>query len=301
LKKRIEVRMDRQAIEQAIEGLRGAGEPISARRIRRLLVAQYGQGPSYRDIYQHLRDTGRLVVGEEASASEEVDEEADDDRQPHVDTVVNPDDGVRVFSTAEEASAEPPDDEDEADELPPAAQLIADAEAALQQARDRVATLEAERPTLAPLIDDAREAVLRAVQRQLAAKEALWRSHWPREDAPVLQALEAEVAARAATYRQARQAAAQLERLLTAARQQVYEAGRALEEVRREALRREHAPELWRRLQRAIRARNADPLVTGPTRYDYPGASIKAKARHQQAIEALEAAIADVLAGAGVA
>jgi hypothetical protein len=102
------------------------------------------------------------------------------------------------------------------------------------------------------------------------------------------------VAAQALAYRQARQAADQAERALVAARQQVHEARRALEETRREAAVRAHVPELWRRLQRAMRARDADPLLHD---YTQPGASVRARARHQQRIEQLEAQIAGMLAG----
>jgi hypothetical protein len=178
--------------------------------------------------------------------------------------------------------------------------VIAQAEASLQEAQQRVQRLEAELPALTAAIDAAREQVLVSVQRQLAAKEALWRGYWPNEDAPAKQAVDAEVEAKAVAYRQARQRAAQAEQALAAARPAVYAARQALAEARREALVREQAPELWQRWQRALRARDRDPLVTGPERYDHPGDSVRARARHQQAVDAIEQEITGVLQTAGV-
>src|SRR5262245_20201007 len=145
--------MDRQAIEQAIETLRGAGESVSARKIRKLLLAQ-GVGQSFRDIYAVMRDLGALVVGEASDALEEMDEDLPADPAP----------------AEGDADAELPAD-DEPDELPPAA-IVAEAEAALQAAEQRLQQLEAEQQPLAGLITAGRAAVLQGVGRQLAATEA---------------------------------------------------------------------------------------------------------------------------------
>ena len=198
----------------------------------------------------------------------------------------------------EHADPEPPDDDEAADEPPPPAAVVAEAEAALQAAEQRVQQLEAEGPTLAAVIDAAREQVLGRVQRQLAGKEARWRGYWPAADEGHLQALQEEVRAQASAYRQARRAADQLTQRLAVARQQVYECRQALSQAQHEARVREQAPELWARLRRAIRARDTDPDLNN---YREPGLSIRARARHQQAIEAIEREIAGVLQTAGVA
>lgn len=76
----------------------------------------------------------------------------------------------------------------------------------------------------------------------------------------------------------------------------MYQASRAFADVRREALIGERCPALWAKLRRAERARDRDPLVTGHDRYEHPGDSIRAKARHEQAIAHIETEIAGALA-----
>jgi hypothetical protein len=293
--------MEQADITRACEVLRQRGEPISARRIRKVLIELGQSGGSYRDIYFWLASVGETVITEADEAAI---------------AATDPDDGgdmcggerhlragdVGDIVQEHDFDPEPPDDEDESEtELPPAAELIAQAEARLAQAQVRVQQLAAAQPARQEAIDAAREQVLGSVQRQLAGKECRWRGYWPAEDEGQLQALQDEVQAKARAYRETRQAAEQLTQSLAAARQAVYQASRALEAVQREAAIREHAPELWSRLQRALRARDRDPLVTGPDRYDSPGDSLRAKARHEQAMAHIEAEIAGVLQTAGVA
>jgi hypothetical protein len=148
--------MHRQVIEQAIAQLRGAGEAVSARRIRRLIVEQHGQGPSYRDIYQHLRDTGALVVGEVSAALEE----ADDEDLP-----------------AAPAPAE--GDADDGVDL---------AEAAVAEARRRLESLHEARPVAQTQLAEARTVLLNAAGRQLTVQHANRRDWLPDDDPSVAQA-----------------------------------------------------------------------------------------------------------------
>lgn len=76
------------------------------------------------------------------------------------------------------------------------------------------------------------------------------------------------------------------------------QAEQALLEAQREALIMAHCPQLWVKRRRAERAREADPWLND---YREPGASIRARARHQQVIDAVERDIAAALEAAGVA
>jgi hypothetical protein len=156
-----------------------------------------------------------LVIGEASDVLEELGEEASE---------------LPTEPSPAEGEAEPEElPDDDADELPPAAALIAQAEAALQQARDRVARLDAERPVQEQRVASARMAVLEAVTTQLAARECRWRGYWPAADDGVVQACTDDVAAQALAYRQAREAGEQLEQTRLASRTAVYAAEQALE------------------------------------------------------------------------
>jgi hypothetical protein len=220
-----------------------------------------------------------------------------------------------MADSEEEGAGNPapkPDEEDEDDEAPLATARIAQAQDALAQAQARCQALEAQQGPLDATIAEAYERVLVAFGRQRDASEASRIGLLPRTAPGMLGTLRetpdplyaslvqaTDLAKR--RFFEARLAEAECTRALRGAQEQVLACQQGLRQAQHEAQVIEQCPELWQRLQAAIRARHADPMVTGPNRYHFPGESLTAIARHQEAITRIEADIAAALAGVGVA
>jgi len=170
--------MNRDVLATAVEMVQRSGDEVTPYRVHQALRHLGESDTSYQQVFDALQ------VQASTSAAEVEGEE--DDAPPE---------------RAEEAHA---------------SDTLDEAGAALARAQAQVAALEGQRPILEAAIEPAREAVLQAVMRQLAAKECRWRGYWPVEDEAVLQALEAEVHTLA--YREVRQRLAALPAQLEAAR-----------------------------------------------------------------------------------
>jgi chromosome segregation ATPase len=157
--------MDHAVLAEAIDHVRRSGEEVTPYRVHQALRQLGDTDTSYQQVFDALQ----------AEASARTEEEA----------------GHGGSSAPEDIPLAAADDDTQGA-----------AEQALLQAEARVRALEAQRPSLEAAIEPARETVLQAVMRQLAAKECRWRGYWPTEDEAVVQALDAEVHTLALTYRE---------------------------------------------------------------------------------------------------
>jgi hypothetical protein len=251
--------MTRKDIQAALAHIQARGEPITASRVREII----GHG-SYRDIYQGLRELGYLQAPT-ADDAEETDGPSTDEKTP-------------LAALADDAPVDP----------------VAEAERTLQHAQQRLEALQVELPSHEHAMDVAREAVLNATARQLAAKECRWRGYWPNEDESVLQAITAEVDAKTVAYRDARQAHEQAVQAIAQARQYITACERAVTQARRDAYLQAHHADLLARLDAVRQDDPTQSLDAMHPRYYALQAQWRAQVRQ------VEAEIAEALQAAGV-
>jgi hypothetical protein len=230
------------------------------------MVRQLTGTGSYRDITKHLR----VIRGEAGEGHEAEPPDPEPEDEP-------------------EAPAPDPDGRD----------VVAEAEAALQHAQQRVTMAEAQLPTLEAQVVATRGQVLIGTSAVLAASEARRRGLLPADD-PALPLAEGQLQAAGTAHRQAQRDLTQAQRTVAEARQQVYAAAQGLQQARRDAYVQAKHPALWQRRLAAIEARDTDPALVGAASWAEPGQRMRAKALHQERLCGIEQEIDSVLADAGV-